>query len=156
MSAGITEIYRPRDVSNLGLWQMEGLAFKVYGIVANGKKIDKQLVSQARSFVINEVPEIVAVEGYNNGLGFVIIHPGELGISVLAHWWVQGSVLCQHIHRQLWDEKSPIDTTTRPVIACVWELGLINAEQEIWRKTMMGATPDTSAYLETRAHLSAV
>ena len=86
-----------------------------------------------------------------NGLGFIIIHPGDLGVSILAHRWVQGSVLCQKIRRKLYGPAEPMDTATGPVIACVWELGLIDAEQRIWRDTMMNEGPDRSAYLNERA-----
>ena len=36
------------------------------------------------------------------------------------------------------------------VIVCVWELAVIDAEQKIWRETMMGDKSDLSAYLATR------
>jgi hypothetical protein len=98
----------------------------------------------------------VAAEGEDNGLGFVIIHPGDRGVSVLAHWWIQGSVLCQHIRRTLWGADKPMNTATRPVIACVWELGLINAEQQAWRDTMMTAQPDADSYLNARAAITTV
>ena len=42
-----------------------------------------------------------------------------------------------------------MDVTTRPVIGCVWELAVINAEQKIWWETMMCQTPDLTAYLST-------
>ncbi|WP_299391566.1 hypothetical protein [Pelagibius sp.] len=155
MTIGGTELYRPRAVSDLGLWEIAPLTLKVYGIAADGQEITEALIRDARSFVGLEVPPLVAAEGEDNGLGFVIIHPGELGVSILAHWWIQGSVLCQHIQRTLWGAEKPMDTAARPVIACVWELGLINAEQEAWRETMMTSTPDPSAYLSTRAAMSA-
>lgn len=151
MHQGVTELYRPRQVSNLGRWDIDPLTLKVYGIVADGKEITQTVIDDARSFVSAEVPALVKAEGEDNGLGFVIIHPGDLGVSYLAHWWTQGSVLCQHIRRTLWGVDKPMDTATRPVIACVWELGLINAEQEFWRDTMMIPQPDPAAYLNARA-----
>ena len=60
-------------------------------------------------------------------------------------------MLCQHIHRQFYGAEKPMDTVKRPVIACVWELAVINAEQEAWRKTMMTPDPDRNAYLNKRA-----
>jgi len=156
MTTGPIESYRPRAVTELGLWSIDGLQLKVYGIAADRKEITDSTINFARSFVSDEVPPLVAAEGDDNGLGFVIIHPGDLGLSVLAHWWIQGSVLCQHIHRTLWDAAQPLNTLTRPAVACVWELGLIDAEQKIWRKTMMKADADASAYLETWADMNTV
>ena len=156
MNQGARELYRPRAVSDLGLWNVGSLTLKVYGIVADGKEVTDETLNDAYAFVSEEVPPLVAAEGEDNGLGFVIIHPGDLGVSVLAHWWIQGSVLCQHIRRQLWGADTPMNTAERPVIACVWELGVINAEQEAWRETMMTPAPDPSAYLKTRAAGTAV
>ena len=145
-----TELYRPRAVLHLGLWDVGHLKLKVYSIVADGKELASTMIDDACSFVGTDLPPLVEIEGKDNGLGFVIIHPGELGISILAHWWIQGSVLCQHIRRTLWGTANPINTATRPVIACVWELGLIDAEQKIWRDTMMIGRPNADAYLNTR------
>lgn len=150
------EIYKPRVVSDLGSWELGPLKFKVYGLLAGGKEVTDEMATHGQRFIQEDVLPAVAREGDSNNLGFVIIHPGDLGISTAVHWWIQGSVLCQQIHRQLYGAAAPMDTKTRPVVACVWELGLINAEQEIWRRTMMTETPSAAAYLEARAELEAV
>lgn len=149
------ELYRPRAVSKLGLWEVGDLKLKVYGLLAEGKEVTDEMLAQGQSFVRDEVLPVIAAEGDSNGLGFVIIHPGDLGISTAVQWWIQGSVLCQQIHRQLYGAAEPMDTKRRPVVACVWELALINAEQEIWRRTMMTAPPSPAAYLDTWAELEA-
>lgn len=150
------DIYQPRAVSSLGVWEVGHLRLKVYGITAEGQKLTDSIVSKAHGFAQRDLPPLVAGEGQDNGLGFVIIHPGDLGVSVLLHWWIQGSVLCQHIERTLWESDAPMDTASRPVIACVWELGLIDAEQRAWRDTMMVPEPDADAYLSAQASLSEV
>lgn len=155
MTSGTIEIYRPRCVSNLGQWDIGGLKFKVYGLVADDKNVDETIITLAQSFVRQDVLPRVEGEGDDNGMGFVIIHPGEVGISILAHWWIQGSVLCQHIYRKTYSAIDPMDTVKRPVIACVWELALINAEQEAWRKTMMKSQPSPSGYMDARADFEA-
>ena len=127
------------------LWDIEGLKLKISG----------EMVAQGQRFLREEVLPVVAAEGDDDGLGFVILHPGDLGISTSVHWWIQGSVLCQQIHRQLYGAAEPMDMKTRPVVACVWELALINAEQEIWRRTMMTDPPSPAAYLEARADIAA-
>ncbi len=156
MDRGATELYRPRAVVCRGVWDVGHLRLKVYGLLAEGKDLTSEMVDGARSFADRELPHRALSEGEDNGLGFLIIHPGDLGISTLGHWWMQGSVLCQQIHRRLWDAAEPMDTASRPVIACVWELALIDAEQRIWRDTMMGPRPDGTAYLSTRAPVTAV
>ncbi len=143
-------------MSGLGVWQIGHLRLKVYGITAEGQNLSDSIVSKAHAFAQRDLPPLVVAEGEDDGLGFVIIHPGELGVSILLHWWIQGSVLCQHIERTLWGADKPMDTAFRPVIACVWELGLINAEQRIWRDTMMVPEPDPETYLDTRASVTQV
>ncbi|WP_426125331.1 hypothetical protein [Pararhizobium sp. PWRC1-1] len=155
MNSKTIEIYHPRGVSNLGIWDMAGLKLKIYGLVADNRTIDQAMLILAQSFVRRDVLPRVADEGDDNGMGFVIIHPGELGVSISAHWWIQGSVLCQHIYRKLYSATEPMDTVKRPVIACIWELALINAEQEAWRKTMMKSEPNPSVYMDTRADFAA-
>jgi hypothetical protein len=122
-------IYHLRQVvADLGVWKLDSLQLKIYGITAEGQSISEAIINDANIFTREEVLPLVVSEGRDNGLGFVIIHPGDLGVSVLAQWWIQGSVLCQHIHRRLWGSDESMNTSIRPVIACVWELGLINAE----------------------------
>jgi hypothetical protein len=156
MSTGTIERYSPRAVLYMGVWDVGHLKLKVYGVLAAGKELTSSMIDDANAFVSQDLPPLVSAEGDDNGLGFVIIHPGDLGISVLAHWWIQGSVLCQHIRRTLWGADTPMETAARPVIACVWELGLINAEQQLWRDTMMAGQPDAESYLNTRAAMEVV
>ncbi len=155
MSDGPIELYQPRDYTNLGVWSTGALQFKVYGLVAEAKNVSAEMQSMAKEFIEAQVLERVTSMGESNGLGFIIIHPGDLGISISAHWWVQGSVLCQHNYRKLYGRNESMDTITRPVVACIWELALINAEQEAWRRTMMGAAPDQAAHLEARPSFNA-
>ncbi len=47
MNAGTIEIYRPRDVSTLGDWNIAGLKLKAYGLAADGRRIDDAMVTLA-------------------------------------------------------------------------------------------------------------
>lgn len=116
MNSGTIEIYHPREVSNLGLWDLAGLKLKIYGLAANQRSIDEDMLSLAESFVQAEILRRVADEGDDNGMGFVIIHPGASGLTISAHWWIQGSVLCQHNYRKVYGAAEPMDTVKRPVV----------------------------------------
>ena len=149
--------YYPRDLTpEIGIWTFESCVFKVYGIVAENRHITDSMLDNAREFIRSDVLQRIASSQDNDGLGFVIIHPGELGVSVLALWWIQGSVLCQHVNRWSDETSLPKNMSSLNVLGCVWELGLINAEQEVWRKTMMGDKADAEAYLQTRASIKTV
>lgn len=145
------EIYHPRAVSTHGIWQFAPLRIKVYGLVAPGQEITSGMMLDAQQFIRDDVVSLVNIQGDSNDLGFVIIHPGDMGISISMHWWTQGSVLCQHISRVLYQPSNALAGEARPVVGCVWELAIINAEQEIWRSTMMRQYPDNNAYLNQRA-----
>lgn len=151
MNVGPIEVYHPRAVSDHGIWEIGSLQFKIYGLLARDKEVTHDMVSVAKEFLEQDVLGRVAAMGESNGLGFVIIHPGDVGLSISAHWWAQGSVLCQHIYRREYSAAEPMDTVARPVVACVWELALINSEQEAWRETMMKIEPNQAAYLKSRA-----
>lgn len=147
MNINQLEPYQPRTISNQGVFEIEHIRFKVYGLVAKDKHISREMLVGAKSFINKDVLPRVLEEGGDNGLGYIIIHPGDNGISTSVYWWIEGSVLCQQIQRQLYGSDVFIDTIKRPVIACIWELAIINAEQEIWRETMMIPNPSSSDYL---------
>ncbi len=151
MLTGPTEIYQPRMISVRGVWTVGDIRFKIYDLLAEGKTVTKEMIGIAECFLSEEVKSDVEDMGDSNGLGFVIIHPGDLGITIAAQWWAQGSVLCQRIYRRQYDSELPMDTINRPAVACVWELAIIGAEQQIWRETMMSSHPKTTSYLDTFA-----
>ncbi|OJJ12035.1 hypothetical protein BKI51_10280 [Alphaproteobacteria bacterium AO1-B] len=151
MSNGPLEIYAPRDAAFRAVWEIGVVTFKVYDLLAQGRTVTTDMIDTADRFLREEVVRDVEKMGDSNGLGFVIIHPGDLGVTIAAQWWSQGSVLCQRIYRRQYDDDVPLDTIRRPSVACMWELEIINAEQTIWRETMMTSRPDRFAYLNTLA-----
>ncbi|WP_299027380.1 hypothetical protein [uncultured Sulfitobacter sp.] len=147
MSSGSTETYRPRATVDRGVWDLDIVKFKIYELLAEGKTVTREMIDIAGHFLREDVLGDVEDMGDSNGLGFVIIHPGDTGLTIAAHWWAQGSVLCQRIYRHQYSDAKPLDTINRPAVACVWELDIITAEQNRWRETMMQPEPDETAYL---------
>lgn len=153
---GPIDVYQPRHVEHLGRWKTAGPLFKIYGLLADGRTIDEPMTALARQVVDQQVLPRVKMQGQSNDLGFVIIHPGTLGLTVSSHWWCQGSVLGQYNYRTLYGAAAPPDAGTAHTVGCVWELALIHAEQEAWRRTMMTQAPSPQAYLQARAALDVV
>lgn len=149
-SIGPLEMYHTRTKKDLGVWAFGDVRFKAYTLLAHGKSLATNVISAAQEFVKDEVLGRMNDMGDSNSLGFVIIHPGDIGLTIAAHWWAQGSVLCQHIYRRVYEDAEPLETVTRPAVGCVWELEIITAEQEAWRATMMTNAPDPEAYLAHR------
>ena len=148
MNRDSLETFRPRAVSRHGVRDAGPCRFKVYGLRAPGREVADVDLGEARAFLDGEVVPILAARVEDHGLGFLVVHPGDLGTSFAAHWWVQGSVLCQRIRRRLHGADEPLDMAAGPVVACVWELAIIGAEQALWRETMMTRDPDPRAYLD--------
>jgi len=151
MPTGPVEIYVPRTVTDLGQTRSAGITWKRYGLTADAQAITEDMLRLTDQVLANEVPLRVANMGNSNRVGFVITHPGTAGITIAAQWWAEGSVLCQHIYRRAYDAAAPLDTITRPAVACVWELEVIAAEQDAWRRFMMCQPQDLAAYLAFRA-----
>ena len=156
MQTGTGTRYQPRQVSDLGIRSVGPVRFKIWGLCAAGRDVAEEDLACAQHFLSDAVLPAVAAQGDSDDLGFVIVHPGSAGLSIAAQWWVQGSVLCQRLFRREYGAAQPVDTTARPVVACVCELSIINAEQEAWRHTMMVPQPDPEAYLAARGGLTAV
>jgi hypothetical protein len=150
---GPFERYEPRQVSRLDPLSFPSVDMKAYALVASGQSIEDGFLAEAERFVVREVLPSIAETGDNNGLGFLIVHPGSLGLSVVAHWWIQGSVLCQRFYRRLYVDDTPLNMAARPSIGCVWEMAIIQQEQTIWKETMMTEHPDGQAYLARHADI---
>lgn len=144
------EVYAPRIVTELGIWTEGTLRMKVYGLISDGQTITEDMRTTAQRVWAEDLPPQVAAMGDSNQLGFMIVHPGTLGVTISCHWWAQGSVLCQHLFRQLYGAEVPMDTASRPVIGCVYELEVLDAERAAWRRCMMGKAQDPEAYLAAR------
>ncbi|ABD56549.1 hypothetical protein [Jannaschia sp. CCS1] len=148
--SGPVERYSPRRVTYLGLWEAGPLRMKAYGLEARGHNVSEDVIARARTLLDHDVTSAVRAMGDSNNVGFVIIHPGTLGVSISSYWWVQGSVLCHHMVRQLYSAPQPMETASRPVIGCVWELEIVAAEQAAFKRHMMGPDHDSDGYVASR------
>lgn len=80
------------------------------------------------------------------GAGFSVLHEGEQGIWLLLHWWLEGGISTQVLWRS--DIRGDISFADADplLMACVWELGIINFERLAWMDTVMSGA-STSDYL---------
>ena len=85
-------------------------------------------------------------EGGSSGLGFVVMHAGEMGTWLLMDWWAHGDILCQRLSlAPAGGAYEPMDD--RPLTACVWELPILMHERDAYVRHMLTARPDADAYL---------
>jgi hypothetical protein len=80
MTGRDTELYHPRETSNRG----------IYDLLADGRTVSDEMIKTAESFLRGDVLIAAQKMGDSNGLGFVIIHSADLGITIAAHCWTQG------------------------------------------------------------------
>ncbi|MBX8799922.1 hypothetical protein [Pseudochrobactrum asaccharolyticum] len=78
--------------------------------------------------------------------GFAILHEGEEALWLLLHQWIDGGICTQHLWRS--DLTGAVSFRPAPahLMACVWELAIIDFERRAWIETVMAGLPHT-AYL---------
>jgi hypothetical protein len=135
-------LYRPRPARALGVWELGGMRLKVYHIgpaAPDAGRLEDVRAEAAR------IGPAARAEGEDHGLGFVVIHDGEVGTWLLLDWWAHGDILCQRL--SLDDGGGFASVDDRPLTACVWELPFLAHERDAWVRHMMTGAPDPAAYL---------
>lgn len=146
------EPYRPRAVVDLGLWDIEPLRLKVYGIRYDGDTIDDALVTAARTVVEARVAES-APRTLHHGLGFAGVHQGKTAHFVFVDWWAEENEIHHHVYvSSLESPEELIYATPTGISACTWDLRVIGFERDAWVEHMMNASapPDPEGYLAAR------
>lgn len=140
--------YQPRTVTSLGLWFSSPFAFKIYGLSDRDRSLDGDDWLDAKVWAETRLADI-PVEPGGKYPGFIIVHKGSEGVSLLIHWWVEGCILCHDLIRRPYDGVDPIASLRPHVAGCIWELAILGHERTVWQKTMMSESPDVDAYLRS-------
>ncbi|SIO52073.1 hypothetical protein SAMN05444722_3021 [Rhodovulum sp. ES.010] len=142
--------YAPRRIVRQPDWQVNGARFKLYWIDVHGAAAPEPEISAMAEAVAREVlPIEMQAEGAGHDLRFVVLHRGTDGLWLLLDWWAHGDICCQRLFRADPEGGVFLPMLGRPLLACVWELAVIEAERRAWIETMMTPTPNPSAYLAT-------
>ena len=96
------------------------------------------------------IPELLPEVGDNvHGEAFAIVHAGEDAVWLLVHWWTD---TCLMHHRMVSADLRTPERFDRDVpdtlIACSWELAVVQHERDAWVRTVQGrgANADYAAY----------
>ena len=132
---------------NAGNWRI-----KVYGISEASKSLPEELVNEAVNTVLPHLPKQAMTED-RYGVGFLIIHQGNLRNWFLLDWWEYEDILFHRLFSS--PLKSPNSITPEKdnsVAACVHELRVITFESEAWIKTVLSHDyePGFDEYLKLR------
>ena len=140
--------YRARMMAPLGRLDAPGHALKLTAIhLADRDPPGEGVLAAAREHAGDVLPAAAEREGGSEGLGFVILHEGLQGTWLLLHWWAHGDILCGRLLRAEPGGAVFAPQDDRPLLACVWELVVIDHERRAWVRAMMREAPDSGAYL---------
>jgi hypothetical protein len=133
------ELYRPRSVRFLELWQYARWRLKLYAIARDGVEPDAALIDSAKTLAPLHLPPAFATRGgINYGVGFVGVHRGHRSNVIFVDWWAEENELRHHVYAS--DARSPTDltyVTPDGFCACVWDLALIAFERDAWVDTVL-------------------
>ena len=65
---------------------------------------------------------------------------------LLLHWWLEGGIATQILWQSELNEEVEFEPAQPLLMACVWELGIIDFERRAWMETVMSGQP-TADYL---------
>ncbi len=144
--------YQTRPIRFLELVEHQGWQIKVYGIrVQEGNTAetpDEPVVELAKTAVLKTLPQ-PAVTDNRYGVGFLIIHQGQMRNWLLLDWWYEEDILKQKLFSSPLDTPNQIEPAEPDLLACVWELAVHGFERQAWLQTVLQnpTGPDLAAYL---------
>ena len=146
--------YVARRMGSLGSWNTPGFRIKVYGIRVDCRLDDAllpdDLIAAARDQAALALTE-ARQQGGHYGFAYVVLHAGEEANWLLVDWWQEGGIVCQRLFSAprhatvIAFEPAPPD-----LLACVWELVVIQHERDAWVRAMLTTSPDPARYLDDR------
>lgn len=139
--------YHPRRAWFHELLHIGAVSIKLNAICADGKDITDAVFDTAKAKIDSARDEVERTP--HEGAGFAILHEGDEGRWLLLHWWVAGGIATQKLWRADLADGAPFIDADPLLMACVWELGLIDFERRAWIDTAM-AGKTVSDYTEER------
>lgn len=141
--------YLPQPVQSLPMLDFSNWRMKVYGVTAEGASLEPALIDAAHMAAQSILSHQTAAT-QTHGVGFVIVRAAPVEDAVHVCWWGRGNELfmrslsCPAGKPQYLRESSSREGS----VACVWSLGVIGAERELWIKhAMQRDGMDLNSYL---------
>lgn len=86
-------------------------------------------------------------------MGFLGIHDGKTANFVFVDWWASENELHHHVYASPLNQPDKLEyITPTGLIACVWDLRVMEFEGQAWLETVLKNPkgPDFEDYLERR------
>ncbi len=108
-------------------------------ISATGAEINETIFKRAKARILTARVEIERTP--HQGAGFAVLHEGDEGRWLLLHWWVAGGIATRRLWRSDLVPNGQFVEADPLLMACVWELELIDFERRAWMRTAMAGKP---------------
>lgn len=144
----IIEPFAPRPVRYLGIWREHDWAIKGYGI-----HHPLYHAPDAEEFALTRPLQFAALRGlpltlHAHGQAFGILHEGREGAFLVLCWWGGENMLYRRVWLKVRGDGHFDEISHTHVVACVWELSVIQHERNAWVRHVLGNTPpNPEAYL---------
>lgn len=151
MSRLPASIYLPRHFRCHDVWTIGGMRLKVY-VITDGTGNDQTslLLTSVRKYAQEFLPVALAIENNDHGLGYIILHEGEMRNWMLVHWWAYEDIVLHHVASAAPGNSDFRSQDQQRFYACVWEQVVIHHERDAWVRTMLNARPDPELWIEDR------
>ena len=135
--------YTPRFFGRLSTWRLADWAIKAYAISTQAPDqnvlLDSALIDEAHSYVAANIARMNATPHYS--VGFAILHHGSAAKSLLTQWWTNECVCLQHVAQSEFSGPPRFSPARQELMACAYELVLIDFERRAWVSTVMSEKP---------------
>lgn len=143
--------YKSRHFVFEDVWEFGGMRLKAYLVTTSHEhSVPQELIVNAKAYIDLTLPEIRTQEGEDHGLGYVILHMGEMRNWLLIHWWAYENIAMGMLASAEIGVTQFKSEDHRRFNACVWEHVVINHERDAWIDKVMTGTGDVAAYLNDR------
>lgn len=155
--------YQTRRVAFEALAQFGDWSVKLYSIDSHGRVPPGHVLAAARARLPDLLPDAVdggraetngqggAAEGVAgadmHGEAFSIVHAGEDAVWLLVFWWTDHCLLHGRMVGASLDRPEEFTLPTPDtLVACTWELAVVQHERDAWVRNVQG--PGTKASFE--------
>lgn len=145
--ATATPLVDQRLVRPLPRLETNDWRLKAYGISHQHDEPGADLVTAARETAVRILPQTPNDER-RHGAGFLIAHDGALGRWALIYWWSNNIWLHERLfHSPVDSPRLELRAVTDDLIACVYELRVVEWERQAWLRHVIDGPGDIEAYL---------
>ncbi len=130
-----------RRTEPYGVVRLAGRQVKAYEITATDDPVDAAVWRAALAAADGALAEVPGTTP-----GFIVLHLGEDSVWLLVHWWVD-DICCQRLLTASMAEPQVFRHAPADLMACVWELHVIDHERRAWARNVLGGEGGLPAYL---------